>query len=156
AMMDAQRRAAGFLTLAELVALSVATDSTVFDPFSTLITSGVILGRGNVFYPNVVIEAQEQAQVQIGNDNRFYPGCLLRAYGGTLMIGDDNQFGGGGLQLIVPAAGSDLVIGSHGRYMHGADITGPCWLGSGSQVLGAISAQNCRLEAGDSAQHLDA
>ncbi|WP_328990808.1 hypothetical protein OG394_31530 [Kribbella sp. NBC_01245] len=52
---DEQRIALGWLTVAEVLELA-ETGSVVLDPHSLLIGREVQLGRGNVFYPNVVIE----------------------------------------------------------------------------------------------------
>jgi hypothetical protein len=155
AAIDAQRTSRGFLRVTELLDILTSTDNTLFDPFSTLISAETVIGRDNVLYPNVTFEVRNGGSITIGSGNTFYPGCLLLADGGHIIIGDDNQFGGGGLQLLA-SAHATLDIGSSGRYMNGADISAPCTLGNGSQIIGPISARNCQLGAGHSHQHPDA
>jgi len=132
AELDAQRAARGFLTVAGVLALR-ASDNVILDPFSTLISGSVRVGRNNLFYPQVVLEAHP---------------------GGTLSIGDGNTFGEGGVTCKTVAAGETLVIEDGGRYQHGAYL----WtnhLGAGSQVLGALTVQRCTLGAGEGFTHPD-
>jgi carbonic anhydrase/acetyltransferase-like protein (isoleucine patch superfamily) len=154
--LDAQRTARGFLTVARLLDALTALDIVVLDPFSTLVSENVVLGRGNVLYPNVVIETQRDGEIALGGGNVLYPGTLLLADSGTITVGDDNQFGPGGLHILALDAASGVAVGSGGRYMQGAEISAPCLLGSGSQILGAISARNCQLGAGEGHRHPDA
>jgi hypothetical protein len=125
ATLDRIRTARGFLTVAETLAL---TDSgnVVLDPFSLLVSRGVRIGGGNVFYPGVT---------------------LICDAGGTIVVGSDNQFGEGGFTARAEG-GATIEIGDRGRYMLGASVTGPAQLGSGSQILGAIALQDCVLGAG--------
>ena len=153
--IDAQRSGRGFMSVAQLLEALTGGGNVVLDPFSTLISQGVDIGRGNTFYPNVIIEATNGGAIMVGTGNVFYPGTMLQADGGTIKIGDRNQLGGGGLNIFANTPEAGVEIGSDGRYMLGADITAPCLLGSGTQILGAISAQNCRLEAGGSYQEAD-
>src|SRR5690606_31902967 len=115
------------------------------DPFSVLVSYGVTLGRANMFYPNVVVERQNEGVISIGSENTFYPGTLLLANQGTIRIGDQNLFGDGGVRLKASLQSAPIVIGSHGRYMSGANILGACVLESGTQVLGPITVENCTL-----------
>lgn len=154
-MVDRQRSAGGFMTLSVVLDALTSRNNTLLDPFSTLISVGAVIGSNNRLYPNVTIETRNGGSITIGSGNTFHPGCLLLADGGHILIGDDNQFGGGGLQLLA-SGGATLDIGSSGRYMNGADISAPCTLGDGSQIIGPISARNCQLGAGGSHQHPDA
>lgn len=153
-VMDTQRSDHGFLPVTAMLDALTSSGNTLLDPFSTLISAEAVIGRNNVLYPNVTFEVRNGGSITIGSGNTFYPGCLLLADGGHIHIGDDNQFGGGGLQLLA-FAGAALHIGSSGRYMNGADISAPCTLGNGSQIIGPISARNCQLGAGHSHQHPD-
>jgi hypothetical protein len=150
ATVDAQRTARGFMTISEVLALAGEAHNTILDPFSILVSRTAKLGQGNVVYPNVIIEANQGGKISIGDGNIFFPGTLLLAAGGRIEVGDENQFGDGGVRVKTHLADSLIEIGSRGRYMSGAEISGTCHLGSGTQVLGAISVQNCRLGAGDS------
>lgn len=144
------RRASGFLTPAELLALSAA-GNIIHDPFSTLISRNVRLDTGNFIYPNVLIECRQSGLISIGSDNVLLPNTVLICAGGTIEIGDGNQFGENGVSIKANTPEIRIRIGNHGRYMNGVEILGNSSLGSGSQLLGGyLSVQNCVLEAGDS------
>lgn len=149
--IDEQRRQRGFMTVAEM--LAQFADTTLLDPFSILISEGVTLGRGNLIYPNVIIERHGQGHVTIGSGNVLFGGALLYAEG-ALRIGSGNRFGDGGVR-IKALPGEQIEIGDGGRYMSGAEITGTCTLGSGTQILGVISVRNCILGAGETFEHPD-
>lgn len=144
ARIDAQRQRLGFMTVRELLDVYGA-DNFIPDPFSVLVSRGVTLGRGNRLYPDVVLETQHGGRIVIGSENSFYPGTLLLADPATITIGDHNRFGDGGVRL---KATLPILVGSHGRYMSGANILSGCVLENGSQVLGAITVENCTLGAG--------
>lgn len=154
AALDRQRASRGFYTIAELVDLS-ARMIVVLDPFSTMISRAVELAGGNVFYPNVVVEAQAGGRIRIGAENVFLPGCLVRAAGGQIQIGSRNSFGEGGASLLAGEPAAALRIGDDGRYCYGAQINGTNDCGDGAQVLGAILVQGCSLGAGGSHAHPD-
>jgi hypothetical protein len=146
--IDRFRSAAGFRTVAEL--LDPALDARVFDPFSVLISRAVVLGRGNVFYPNVMVVCRD-AECVLGDENLFHPGTGISAEdGGTIRIGDRGSFGPGGLQLKANRPGATLSIGDEVRLLNGAEVVRSSTLGSGAQILGAISAVGVELAAGDS------
>jgi hypothetical protein len=149
AKIDAQRMSRGFMTIAEVLTLA-GSGNTVLDPFSVLVSKTAKMGSGNMLYPNVIIEVTNGGNISIGDGNVFYPGALLLADGGKIIIGDENQFGDGGVRIKAIVSDALIQIGSRGRYMGGAEIAGKDSLGSGTQILGAISAQNCTLGAGDS------
>ena len=148
-MFDEQRRKRGFLTIGELLTLT-DTDNVILDPYSVLLSAHAAVGRGNVFYPNVVVEASEQASVVIGDGNTFTPGCFFAASGGAMQVGDHNLFGDGGFTARTTSVSDRLEIGSHGRYINGPALSGRNALGSGSQVIGPIRVQGCSLAAGES------
>ena len=147
ATIDEHRALRGFLTIEELMKLA-ASGNTVLDPFSTLIGRAVVIGSGNNIYPNTIIECTEMDMVVIGDENTIFPGCLFQAGPGTLRVGNGNQFGDGGAFVKANRPGSEIVIGDNGRYSGGAQILGRTSLGSGSQVLGAITVVDCTLAAG--------
>lgn len=150
AKIDRQRMLRGFMTLAEMLDWLLSQENIVLDPFSTLISKNVNIGRGNVFYPQVTIEANDGGSISIGNGNTFASGSVLLAEQGRIDIGDDNQFGDGGIRIKANLPEALIQIGSNGRYMNGAEIMGRCRLGSGSQIIGNITVQNCDLGDGDS------
>jgi NDP-sugar pyrophosphorylase family protein len=153
ALIDEQRRKQGFLSIAQM--LERYSKNIILDPFSTLISEGVEMGEGNVIYPNIIIESRNGGNIVLGDKNILYPGTLFLADHGGIRIGSENEFGDGGLRLKSNMEGTSIVIGDSGRYTNNAAIVGPCSLGSGSQVLGPITAQNCHLEAGESYKHDD-
>lgn len=151
--IDQQRRRLGFLTIAQLLDLDCG--NVVFDPFSTLISEGVSLGTGNIFYPNVTLEARQGGTIAIGSDNTFNSATLLLADRGSIVIGSHNELGDGGLRIRANEPQAAITMGDDGRYSGGAAILGRNTLGSGSQVLGSITVQNCTLESGDSYKNDD-
>jgi NDP-sugar pyrophosphorylase family protein len=148
---DDARRRRGFLTANDLAAAFEESNS-VLDPHSVLISTGVTIGAGNVFYPNVVIERSGDGVVAIGDNNVFYPGVYVLSSVGSLMIGDSNEFGPGGCTIKANVADAHIAIGSGGRYHDGANIMGETVLGDGSQVLGNIIVQGCTLAGGGTFQ----
>ncbi|MFF2744700.1 hypothetical protein ACFVVA_04090 [Kitasatospora sp. NPDC058048] len=146
-MMDAQRRAKGFRTLAETAAL--AGTNTVLDPFSTLIATEAVIGEGNTFFPGVVVQC-DGGTCSIGSGNTFHPSTLIAAAdGGRVVVGDGCSFGPGGVQVKANQPGSVLSIGDRARLLNGAEIVGSSTIGNGAQIIGAISAQSVRLAGGD-------
>lgn len=148
------RQAKGFLTSDE-VAASIGETNVVLDPSSLLISQGVTIGKGNVFYPNVVIERIGRGVVSIGDGNTLYPGVYILGAEGTVRIGDGNEFGTGGCTIKANTPDAEVVIGSEGRYCDGVSIMGKTVLGDGSQVLGAITVQSCELAGGGTYQESD-
>jgi hypothetical protein len=146
--IDAHRRQRGFLSVATM--LEVYDGSIFLDPLSILISEGVEIGQGNIIYPNVIIECRNQGAIFIGSSNLFYPGTLLLADQGKIIIGSDNEFGDGGLRIKANMPDSFISVGNEGRYMNGPEIMGKCVLGSGTQILGAITVQHCILAEGES------
>jgi hypothetical protein len=145
--LDETRRNHGLMTLEEIKELA-QRGNVVFDPFSLLISHSVSIGSGNVFFPNVSLMADNHATLSIKDDNRFHPLTVIEAQSGPIMIGTGNQFGEGGFTARTNRPHAVIHIGDHGRYLGGASVFGQCELGSGSQILGAITSQDCTLEAG--------
>lgn len=145
--IDEMRAEHGFRSVADLLELG-ESGNVVIDPFSALISSSVHLGVGNFFYPNVIVEAKEGGSVTIGDNNIFYPNTMILAEQGIVTIEDENQFGDGGCAIKANMPDAKISIGSQGRYLNGAQILGQTVLGTGSQILGPITVQNCNLAAG--------
>ena len=154
AFVDDLRRARGLMTLDQIAAL-VARGNVVFDPFSTLIAAAARIGTGNVFHPCVTVDCTPGADLVIGDGNLLHANTTLVAETGPIVIGSGNQFGEGGFVAKANRAGADIRIGDHGRYLGGASVYGACRLGAGSQILGAITADDCLLEGGGSFRHPD-
>lgn len=146
--MNEYRTACGFFTVQETLQ-HIGSTNTLLDPFSTLISSSAHIGSGNIFYPGVIIEELGEAYISLGNNNRLYANTMILADGGQILIGDANQFGDGGLTIKANTPGSSITIGNGGRYLLGAQILSHSTvLGKGSQILGAITVQDCILTAG--------
>ena len=145
--VERAREQLGFLTADQLLGI-VGSNNLLLDERSVLIGSGVAIGEGNTFYPNVVIANSGEGAVEIGNDNIFYPGTYLLSSVGSLCIGSGNEFGTGGCTIKANMPDVQITIGDGGRYSDGANIMGQTTLGSGSQVLGNITVQGCELAGG--------
>ncbi len=152
--MDNLRREKGLLTIAEVVALS-QRGNVIFDPYSALISRLARIGKDNVFYPGVSLFCSEAGSLVLGDCNILHASTLIEASLGGVSIGAGNQFGEGGFTLRANRPGAIVTIGDEGRYMNGASVFGETFLGSGSQILGAIAVDNCRLEGGGSYRSLD-
>ncbi len=147
ARLDRLRRDRGLLTPAELLDLS-EYGVTVLDPFSVIVSRRVKLGPDNVLHPGVVIECDEQSRCAVGPGNVLYGGTRISAAdGGSVTIGARSQIGDGGTRIIAGAHES-IEIGDEVRLMDGVEVTGDSLLGSGSQILGRISARSVELGAG--------
>ena len=145
--LDAQRTSKGFLTVEQVFALC-DRGNVILDPFSTLISATCTIGRGNTFYPSLVIQCADKGTLEIGESNTFYPGCLLIADQGKLVIGSSNQFGDGGCTIKVNRPDALVCGGNKGRDVNGPTIVGKTTLGTGSQVIGAVTVQDCVLDEG--------
>lgn len=146
--IDSQRRSLGFMTVNELIDLNV-NGNVVIDPFSTLISETVNIGAENVFYPNTIIEKRAGGHIKIGNKNIIYPQTLILAGPGKVIIGNNNQFGDGGVSIKANYLNSEITIGNNGRYLNGVQMLGVSHLGSGTQIIGGqLTVQDCYLEDG--------
>ncbi|MBM3572017.1 MAG: hypothetical protein FJX52_06585 [Alphaproteobacteria bacterium] len=154
AAIDQQRRARGFLSIAETLALA-ERGNDVLDPYAVLISAVAAIGGGNRFYPGVVIEAQPGGSIKIGTGNVFWPNSTVVAAAGQIVIGSGNQFGPGGFSAYLDRPDGKIVIGAAGCYRDGAVIFAGCVLGDGAQILGPIQAQDCTLTGGGGFAHPD-
>lgn len=152
--IDRQRRALGFLTIAETLALT-ERGNVVLDPHSILISATARIGGGNRFYPGVTIQAGIGAEISIGDGNEFWPGTVIAAKAGAITIGGGNQFGPGGFTASLDRSGGRIEIGSTGRFRDGASVFAGCVLGHGAQILGPIQAQTVILGAGGNHEEPD-
>lgn len=149
AYLDEVRRLKGLLTLAELIDLS-QRGNVVFDPYSVLISARAVIGRDNTFYPGAYLLCSGAGRLEIGDGNIFHSNTLIEATHGNIKIGNRNQFGEGGFTAKANRAGASITIGDSGRYLNGTAVYGETDLESGSQLLGQISADTCKLSAGGS------
>lgn len=150
--IDGMRRNAGFLTLAETLALS-ESGNAVLDPFSTLISRHAEIGENNVIHPNVRLDCREGAALRVGSGNVLHSNTVMEATSGTVTVGDGNQFGEGVVAIKANAAGARIDIGDGGRYVGIVNLYGQDTLGSGSQILGTITVQGGILAAGAPHSH---
>ncbi len=148
-LINNQRKSKGFYCTSELLKLC-EMGNTILDPFSTLISESVDIGVGNIFYPCTTLEVRHSGLISIGNDNIFYSQSFLFAENGKITIGSNNQFGDGGFSIKANFKNSEIIIGDNGRYLNGVQLLGKTNLGSGSQVIGNITAQDCNLSSGES------
>jgi hypothetical protein len=149
ALFDKVRRSQGLRTLSEISDL-IRDGNVIYDPFSVLISGKCKIGTGNILYPCISLVCADENALTIGNGNVFFPSTSIAAETGAITIGADNQFGEGGFTARTNRPDARIQIGDSGRYLGGASIFGHCEFGSGSQVLGAITVDNCRLEGGES------
>jgi hypothetical protein len=142
------------LTLAELIDLSTR-GNVLYDPHSVLISARAVIGRDNVFFPGVYLFCTEGGTLEVGNGNTFHANTLIEATHGAIRIGSRNQFGEGGFTAKANRQAAAISIGDEGRYLNGAGVFGETTLGSGSQLLGLITVDNCTLAAGGSFRERD-
>jgi carbonic anhydrase/acetyltransferase-like protein (isoleucine patch superfamily) len=146
--VDDARKATGFLTVAETIAL-VHGGVRVLDPFSTLVSAGTEVGAETVLYPGVVLQRDPASTLLLGCRNVIYPGSVLLAEaGGRLVLGSGCEIGPGGVQIKANQPGSDIAIGDDVRLLNGCEIVGQSRLGKGCQIIGAIAAQSIHLGGG--------
>ncbi len=146
--INLQREINGFLSIDETLALT-KNGNIIIDPFSTLIGRNCEIGANNKFYPCTIFEVSNDGSISIGRDNVFYHNCYFVADKGKIVIGDNNQFGDGGFSAKANMIGSEIVVSNGGRYLNGVQLLGKTYLGSGSQIIGNITVQNCSLAAGE-------
>lgn len=154
AQIDAQREKNNYLSIAATMQLA-ELGNTIFDPFSTLISTFAVVGVDNIFYPNTIVACDEQGSLTIGDDNTFFSGSALTCVGGSISVKNNNQFGEGGFIARADHSDAIITIGSNGRYTSGVQLFGTNSLGTGSQIHGVITVINCTLSAGESFIHPD-
>lgn len=148
-LLNESRIAQSLLTISEIMELS-RLGNIIYDPFSALISRRCRLGVGNVLFPCVYLLCQEDGALTIGDNNTFYTNTLISAETSLISIGSNNQFGENGFTAKANRENANIQIGSFGRYLGGACVFGSSFLGSGSQILGAINVDSCQLEQGES------
>ncbi len=152
--INQQRLSAWFLSLEETMALGV--NNTIFDPRSTLISQWVKMGVWNTLYPNTTIILQRWSELTIGNENVLYPSTYFEASNWwKLTIQSYNHFEWWvSIKANMPMA--IIEVWNNGRYIN--QLLQVLWktsLWDGSQVIGAITIQNCILDAGEDFRNLD-
>ncbi|MCJ8507437.1 AraC family transcriptional regulator [Rhizobium lemnae] len=154
AFIDEIRRLRGLMTIGDIEDL-VERGNVIFDPFSVLISATAKIGTGNIIFPCVSLFCVDQGELLIGDNNTFFSNSLIEAVSGPIVIGSINQFGEGGFTAKTNRPNARIVIGDNGRYINGASVFGETILGTGSQILGAITVDSCHLEAGHSYKDSD-
>jgi hypothetical protein len=144
---DYMRTKAGFLTISEVIE-RFGKMNILLDPFSILITENVQLGEGNILYPGIRIFCANGYRMILGDKNTLFSGTVFEASAGDIAVGNSNEIGERGFSAYANRAGAEITIGSNGRYQGNASVFGKTSLGSGTQILGQITVNNCILEAG--------
>ncbi|MEN3929968.1 AraC family transcriptional regulator [Microvirga sp. W0021] len=152
--LDEIRRQNGLMMISEIEEL-VARGNIIFDPFSVLISSSVEIGSGNTIFPCVSLICRNDGILTIGDDNTFFSNTQIEALTGPIQIGSHNLIGEGGFTAKTNRPDAEILIGDYGRYQNGVSVFGNTILGSGSQLLGALTADSCRLESGQSFREPD-
>ncbi len=152
--IDKQRSAAGFLSIDETIALG--DNNTIFDPRSTLISRWVKMGIWNILYPNTTIVLWQESELSIGDNNVFHSSTYLEASNWwKLTIGSHNHFE---WWVTLKANMSTAIIDVWNNWRYINQILQVLWktsLWDGSQVIGAITVQNCILDAGEDFRNQD-
>ena len=143
--MNQVREEEGFRTIDELYEL--AQENTIFDLFSVLISRSVDIGKGNIIYPNVMIE-NIAGTILIGENNKLFNGTRIQNLSGSIEIGNDNEIGEN--VISIKNGQGKIEIKDNCRLMNGPQILDDCYLGSGTQVLGNIKMSGCILADGES------
>lgn len=148
------RHAQNLMSLDDLIDLA-NQGNTIYDPFSLLISKNIIIGTGNIFFPNVTLICSPAGNISLKNRNIFFPNAFLNAGTGSIIIGSHNSFGEGGFTAKTEQADTQITIGNYARFQNNCTLYGPVSIGDGAQVLGPIQVMNCTLEAGGSFQEED-
>lgn len=151
--IDTARVACGFLTVEAMMEL--LDGNHVLDPFSTLVSPGVVLGKGNIVYPGVTLKVSGSATLTFTDNNTLHAGCLFEASHGDILVGSGNCFGEGGFTAKANREGAGIRIGDRGRYLSNPTVFGETTLGDGCQLLGSITVDSCTLEGGGSYEEPD-
>jgi len=150
---DTARVACGFLTIDAM--MEALDGNHVLDPFSTLVSPGVVLGKGNILYPGVTLKASGDGRLTLADNNTLHAGCLFEASHGNILAGSGNCFGEGGFTAKANRTGAQIRIGNFGRYLNNPSVFGETSLGNGCQLLGGITVDSCTLEGGGSFEEPD-
>ena len=143
--MNRAREAKGFRTIDEMYEL--ARENTIFDLFSVLISRSVSIGKGNIIYPNVLIQ-NIAGIIRIGEHNSLFNGTKIHNASGNIEIGNENEIGEN--TISIKNSHGKIEIKDHCRLMNGGQILDDCYLGNGTQVLGNIKMSGCVLVDGKS------
>ena len=143
--MNRAREENGFRTIDEMYEL--AKENTIFNLFSVLISRSVSLGKGNIIYPNVIIENMA-GTIIIGGNNTIFNGTTIQNFSGKIEIGHDNEIGENAISIKNDQG--KIEIKDNCRLMNGPQILDDCYLGNGTQVLGNIKMSGCTLADGES------
>jgi UDP-3-O-[3-hydroxymyristoyl] glucosamine N-acyltransferase len=143
--MNKIRKEDNLYTINDLLLLSET--NTIFDPFSILISKSVVIGNGNIIYPNVVIR-NITGHIEIGNSNQLFAGLNIVCENGKIRIGNENELGENGVEI--RSIDGTISITNQCRINKGAQILDECVLENGSQILGNIKVRKCRLGSGTS------
>lgn len=146
--IDADRRALGFMTIAETTALS-GRNIRIPDPYAVLISPGVNLGDAVVLWPGVVLQCDPDSSVSIAGGTNLHSGTrVVAASGGRVSVGANVEIGEEGGFTIKAEAGAVIRIGDGARLLGGGSLSSSNDIGNGAQILGPIRCQNCRLGDG--------
>jgi hypothetical protein len=152
---DEARRALGFLTIAQTIALA-QKQVIVLDPGSTLVSPDVAFGAGVVLWPNVTLQCREGGRISVGTKTTLFSGTRIVAVAGEIAARDEAEIGDeGGFTIQAFAHDQRIAIGSGARLLGGGSLSQSNDIGAGAQILGPIRAQNCRLGAGETHRHSD-
>jgi carbonic anhydrase/acetyltransferase-like protein (isoleucine patch superfamily) len=144
---DAARERLGFLSEAEIIALSRLGILSP-DPGSVLVSGDVRLAEDVVLWPNVILQISAGGRITIGPGTNLFPGTRIVASGGSVTVGAGAEIGEEGGFTLKAGAGETIDIGDGARLLGGGSLTLSNRIGRGAQILGPIRCQNCLLGDG--------
>jgi carbonic anhydrase/acetyltransferase-like protein (isoleucine patch superfamily) len=144
---DAARERLGFLSEAEIIALS-RLGIMLPDPGSVLVSGDVRLAEDVVLWPNVILQISAGGRITIGRGTNLFPGTRIVASGGSVTIGARTEIGEEGGFTLKAGAGETIEIGDGARLLGGGSLTLSNRIGRGAQILGPVRCQNCLLGDG--------
>jgi carbonic anhydrase/acetyltransferase-like protein (isoleucine patch superfamily) len=144
---DAARERLGFLSEAEIIALS-RLGIMLPDPGSVLVSGDVRLAEDVVLWPNVILQISAGGRITIGRGTNLFPGTRIVASGGSVTIGARTEIGEEGGFTLKAGAGETIEIGDWARLLGGGSLTLSNRIGRGAQILGPVRCQNCLLGDG--------
>ncbi len=140
------RAAAGYLPAAVLS--DAFPGALVLDPASTMVSPGVRIDPGAVLYPGVVLRATG-GEIVIGPGTQLWPGTrVLAGQEASVRMGADCLCEGG-VAVRADRPGGMVWIGDSCRLSNGVELIADSTLGAGAQILGRIVAVGVELAAGD-------
>jgi carbonic anhydrase/acetyltransferase-like protein (isoleucine patch superfamily) len=144
---DAARERLGFLSEAEIIALS-RLGIMLPDPGSVLVSGDVRLAEDVVLWPNVILQISAGGRITIGPGTNLFPGTRIVASGGSVTVGAGAEIGEEGGFTLKAGAAETIDIGDGARLLGGGSLTLSNRIGRGAQILGPIRCQNCLLGDG--------